>query len=146
MNTKLHIASVALVMGLAFAGSAGAQASGPHARMRILEPGASGTLYLGKITVSPTALPGTLYLGSISVTPDGRYAVSGKGPKSLYLGTVHVSAESARVAANTAATPTTMYLGRITVKATQTVAMRSTNRPSAMHNVISFIRALVFAR
>jgi len=96
--------------------------------------------------VSPTTLPGTLYLGSITVTPAGRYAAIGKVPHSLYLGTVHVSAAGARVAANTAAAPGTMYLGRITVKATQTVAMRSTNRPSTMHQVISFIRALVFAR
>ena|SRR5690242_33229 len=146
MHTKLHAASVALIMGLAFAGSAGAQASGPHAKMRMLEPGASGTLYLGKITVSPTALPGTLYLGSITVTPAGRYAANGKAPHSLYLGTVHVTAEGARVAANTAAASGTLYLGRITVNATQTVAMRTANRSSAVHNVISFIRALVFAR
>ncbi|HSC47863.1 MAG TPA: hypothetical protein VLG68_07240 [Gammaproteobacteria bacterium] len=146
MNTRLQIASAALVLGLASAGSAAAQTSGSHARMRMLEPGASGTLYLGKITVSPTAMPGTLYLGSVTVTPAGRYAANGKTPHSRYPGTLLATAEGARVAANTAVAPGTMYLGRITVKATQTVAMRTANRSSAMHNVISFIRALVFAR
>jgi len=146
MNTKLRIATATLALGLAFAGNAEAQASGPHARMRMLEPGASGTLYLGKITVSPAAMPHTLYLGSISVTPAGRYAANGKTPGSLYLGTVHVTAAGARMAANATAVPGTMYLGRITVQAKQTVAMRTANRSSTMHNVISFIRALVFAR
>jgi hypothetical protein len=146
MNTKLQIATAALALGLAFAGNAAAQASGPHARMRMLEPGVSGTAYLGTIKVTPQGVPHTAYLGSITVTPTGRYAANGTLPHSVYLGTIRVTAAGERVAANTAAVPNTAYLGSITVKATRTVALRSTGRPSAIHSVISFLRSLVFAR
>ena len=148
MNTKLRIltAAIALSLGLGLAGNAMAQASGPHTKMRILEPGASGTLYLGTIHVTPADAERVGYLGTITVTPTGgRYAANGQVPHSAYLGAIHVTADARRVAANDVAVPRTAYLGRITVTAKQTVAVRDSTR-STVHNIITLIRSLVFAR